>query len=146
MSREQVASQEAEHETAHQLDDSEAANDLPPSIQLRAQRLGPGDGEALKMLLRQYPELTVEIARAVAHTMGNSAVSRVVDELKKEQTAGKGKPPPPLSKAELAYFLNDPSDAAPAKKPAGELPASDHVVIGPARRASADTIESDPNP
>src|SRR4051812_34263511 len=51
MSREQLASHEARHGTANHEVEAEEASDLPPSILWRAKALGPGDGEALKMLL-----------------------------------------------------------------------------------------------
>src|SRR3954463_1742792 len=103
MSLEQ-ASQQVHGEPSHHAGPSAQITDLPPVIQRGVDRLGPGDGEGLKALLRQYPELTNEIVRA-SSIVGMTVITRSVDEVNQELARGRGKPPPRPSREEMEALL-----------------------------------------
>jgi peptidoglycan hydrolase-like protein with peptidoglycan-binding domain len=82
MSREQLTDQQAEHGTASAgVTATEDTYGLPPHIHGPLMRMGPGDSDALKDLLINFPGFKQQIlsAAVAASHMGNIAIQRAID-------------------------------------------------------------------
>jgi len=153
MSKEQVTEQQSGQEGAAPT--AEAAEDtygLPPQIVAQIKQLSPADDAGLAALLQNFPSHMGKILPLAARTMGNAAVRRAMDLVKKWTAKGaagsqsqeeirSNLASPADSTAvkehEVASFMSDKSDPqAPDETPSKpkEAPAAEPAWVADARR------------
>jgi hypothetical protein len=154
MSKEQVTEQQPGQEgTAPTTEVAEETYGLPPQIVAQIKKLTPADDRALGELLQLHPSHMGKILPLAAKYLGNTAVRRAMDLVKKwtAKTAGGsqsqeeihnnlGSPADDtaVKEHEVASFVEDKSDPqapdeTPSSKPTAE-PAAEPAWVADARR------------
>jgi hypothetical protein len=154
MSKEQVTEQQPGQEgAAPSVDAAEETYGLPPQIVAQIKQLTPADDDRLASLLQNFPSHMGKILPLAAKHLGNAAVRRAMDLVKKwtAKTAGGSQSQEEIhanlaspadntavKEAEVATFMSDKSepqapDETPSSKPKAE-PAAEPPWVADARR------------